>query len=161
MHDNFVRLGVPEHDDEELNFARNIRETLSEEDKKVEVQINKELENKYLSDVIDPYVPANGILPGSTDVGDVSWVVPTAQCWTACEPLGTPLHTWQIVATGTTSIAHKGMLHAGKVLAATAIEVLNRPELIEKAKAELDERRNGEEYVSPLPVAVKKYTARI
>ena len=94
-------------------------------------------------------------------MGDVSWIVPTAQCMTACEPLGTPLHTWQIVATGTTSLAHKGMLHAGKIMAATAFDVLQRPELIEKAKAELVERRNGEEYVCPLPPEVKEYKVRI
>ena len=58
------------------------------------------------------------------------------------------------------AIAHKGMLHAGKVMAATAIDVLNQPYLIEKAKAELVERRNGEQYVSPLPTEVKEYKAR-
>ncbi|WP_445324342.1 hypothetical protein [Pseudobacillus sp. FSL P4-0506] len=69
----------------------------------------------------------------------------------ACEPVGTPLHTWQVVSTGKTSIAHKGMLHAGKVMAATAIEVLHNPDILEKAKIELIEQRNGEEYVSPIP----------
>ncbi|MEK4487353.1 M20 family metallopeptidase [Psychrobacillus sp. FSL H8-0484] len=161
MHDNFIALGAPQHNEDELQFAQKIRETLSEADKSFEVKVNKELAGKVLSDLIDPFTPGNGILPGSTDVGDVSWVVPTAQCMTACEALGTPFHTWQIVATGTTSIAHKGMLHAGKVMAATAIEVLNRPDLIEKAKAELVERRDGEQYVSPLPTEVKEYIARV
>lgn len=160
MYDNFIALGVPQHNEEELQFAKNIRETLSEADKNLEVKMNKELAGKTLSDCIDPFTPANATMPGSTDVGDVSWVVPTAQCMTVCEALGTPFHTWQIVATGTTSIAHKGMLHAGKVMAATAVEVLNRPEIIEKAKAELVERRSGEEYVSPLPAEVKEYKAR-
>ncbi|MBP0725382.1 amidohydrolase [Bacillus sp. RG28] len=161
IHDNFISLGVPMHNEDELQFAKNIRETLSDADKNLEVKINKELAGKVLSDLIEPFSPANEVLPGSTDVGDVSWVVPTAQCMTACEPLGTPLHTWQIVATGTTSIAHKGMLHAGKVMAATAIEAINCPDIIEKAKAELVERRDGEEYVSPLPAEVKKYIARV
>lgn len=160
MHDNFIELGVPQHNKDELQFAEKIRETLSEADKNLEVKTNKELEGKALSDLIDPFAPASGIMPGSTDVGDVSWVVPTAQCMTACESLGTPLHTWQVVATGTTSIAHKGMLHAGKVMAATAIDVLNNPDIIEKAKAELVERRNGEQYVSPLPKEMKQYTIR-
>ncbi|KAA0942092.1 amidohydrolase [Sporosarcina sp. ANT_H38] len=161
MHDNFIALGVPQHNDDELQFAEKIRKTLSEADKNFEVKTNKDLEGKALSDLIDPFIPASGIMPGSTDVGDVSWVVPTAQCMTACESLGTALHTWQVVATGTTSIAHKGMLHAGKVMAATAMEVLNRPDIIEKAKAELVERRNGEQYVSPLPKEMKEYTVRI
>lgn len=96
-------------------------------------------------------------MPGTSDVGDVSWVVPTVQCMVACEPIGTPLHTWQVVSTGKTSIAHKGMLHAGKVMAATAIAVLQNPEVLEKAKLELIEQRNGEEYVCPIPPEVKKY----
>lgn len=160
MYNNFVALGVPNHNEDELQFANNIRETISEANKNLEVSMNKKLVGKVLSDLIDPFVPANGTMPGSTDVGDVSWVVPTAQCMTACEALGTEFHTWQMVATGTTTIAHKGMLHAGKVMAATAMDVLNQPELIEKAKAELVERRNGEVYVSPLPPEVKEYIAR-
>ena len=161
MYDNFVALGVPQHTEDELQFAEKIRKTIPEADKNFEVSMNKELAGKVLSDLIDPFTPTNGVMPGSTDVGDVSWIVPTAQCTTACESLGTELHTWQVVATGTTSIAHKGMLHAGKVMAATAMDVLNHPEVIEKAKAELIERRKGEQYVSPLPVEVKEYIARI
>ncbi|MGG1215460.1 M20 family metallopeptidase [Micromonospora provocatoris] len=157
MHDNFVALGVPQYDEKEQQFAKDIRATLSEADKKEDIKANKELEGKDLAHVIDPFIPSNGILPGTSDVGDVSWVVPTVQCMVACEPIGTPLHTWQIVSTGKTSIAHKGMLHAGKVMAATAIEVLQNPEILEKAKLELIEQRNGEEYVCPIPPEVKKY----
>ncbi|WP_432352952.1 M20 family metallopeptidase [Sporosarcina sp. A2] len=161
MYDNFVELGVPQHDETDVEFAEKIRETISEADKNSEVKSNKGLAGKALSDLIDPFVPANGMMPGSTDVGDVSWIIPTAQCMTACESLGTELHTWQVVATGTTSVAHKGMLHAGKVMASTAMDVLNHPEVIEKAKAELVERQDGEQYVSPLPPELKEYTARI
>ncbi|UED80286.1 M20 family metallopeptidase [Lysinibacillus sp. CD3-6] len=157
MHDNFVALGVPQYDEKEQQFAKDIRATLSEADKKEDIKANKELKGKDLAHVIDPFIPSNGILPGTSDVGDVSWVVPTVQCMVACEPIGTPLHTWQIVSTGKTSIAHKGMLHAGKVMAATAIEVLQNPEILEKAKLELIEQRNGEEYVCPIPPEVKKY----
>ncbi|MFJ7664678.1 M20 family metallopeptidase [Lysinibacillus sp. NPDC097162] len=157
MHDNFVALGVPQYDEKEQQFAKDIRATLSEADKKEDIKANKELAGKDLAHVIDPFIPSNGILPGTSDVGDVSWVVPTVQCMVACEPIGTPLHTWQVVSTGKTSIAHKGMLHAGKVMAATAIEVLQNPEVLEKAKLELIEQRNGEEYVCPIPPEVKKY----
>lgn len=159
MYENFVKLGVPSYTDEELQFARAIRETLSLEEKKVDVQRNRELAGKDMADVIDPFKP-DAFMAGSTDVGDVSWLVPTAQCMTACEPLGTPLHTWQIVATGTTSLAHKGMLHAGKIMASTALDVLLQPALIEQAKAELIERRAGEVYTSPLPSDIKQYKIR-
>lgn len=125
----------------------------------MDVQRNRELAGKDMADVIDPFKP-DEFMAGSTDVGDVSWLVPTAQCMTACEPLGTPLHTWQIVATGTTSLAHKGMLHAGKIMASTALDVLLQPALIEQAKAELIERRAGEVYTSPLPSDAKQYKIR-
>jgi len=159
MYDNFVKLGTPSYTDAELHFAEAIRETLSEEEKKMDVQRNQKLAGKAIADVIDPFM-SDAFMAGSTDVGDVSWIVPTAQCMTACEPLGTPLHTWQIVATGTTSLAHKGMLHAGKILAATALDILQQPELIEQAQAELVDRRAGEVYTSPLPSDVKQYKIR-
>ncbi|MCK1987073.1 M20 family metallopeptidase [Lysinibacillus fusiformis] len=159
MYDNFVKLGTPSYTDAELHFAEAIRETLSEEEKKMDVQRNQKLAGKAIADVIDPFM-SDAFMAGSTDVGDVSWIVPTAQCMTVCEPLGTPLHTWQIVATGTTSLAHKGMLHAGKILAATALDILQQPELIEQAQAELVDRRAGEVYTSPLPSDVKQYKIR-
>lgn len=159
MYDNFVKLGLPSYTDAELHFAEAIRETLSEEEKKMDVQRNQKLAGKAIADVIDPFM-SDAFMAGSTDVGDVSWIVPTAQCMTACEPLGTPLHTWQIVATGTTSLAHKGMLHAGKILAATALDILQQPELIEQAQVELVDRRAGEVYTSPLPSDVKQYKIR-
>ncbi|GKV70193.1 amidohydrolase [Sporosarcina sp. NCCP-2716] len=157
MYDNFTALGVPEYDEQDYNFAKAIRATLDEADKRKDVLANKELAGKDLADVIDPFIPSNGVMPGTSDVGDVSWVVPTVQALVGCEPIGTPLHTWQIVSTGKTSVGHKGMLHAGKVMAATAIEVLHNPELLEKAKAELIEQRNGEEYICPIPPEIKKY----
>lgn len=157
MHKNFSQLGVPVHDEQEIQFASQIRATLSPEDKAEDIRFAKELEGKELSDKLNPYRESAFILPGSTDVGDVSWVVPTAQCMTACEALGTPFHSWQMVAQGTTSIAHKGMLHAGKVMAATAWEVMQKPEIIAEAKAELKERLNGEVYRCPIPPAVTHY----
>ncbi|MBX2899887.1 MAG: amidohydrolase [Cyclobacteriaceae bacterium] len=77
------------------------------------------------------------ILPGagfgSTDVGDVSWVVPTAGLSTATWVPGTAAHSWQAVAAGGTSIGHKGMLMAAKTLALSIVDVINNPVLIENA----------------------------
>lgn len=92
-------------------------------------------------------------MAGSTDVADVSWVVPTSQFFTTCFVLGTPLHTWQLVSQGRTGLAHKGMLYASKVLALTAIELLDNPDLIVQAKNELREQTNGQ-YVNPIPKEV-------
>ena len=59
---------------------------------------------------------------GTTDVGDVSWIVPTVQCHTACFAIGTPFHTWQLVTQGNLPAAHKGMVLAAKAMAATAAD---------------------------------------
>ena len=92
---------------------------------------------------------------GSTDVGDVSWVTPTAQCWTATWALGTPGHSWQVVAQGKTPAAHKAMVHAAKTLAAGAAELLMNPAQMEAAKAEWHRRLGGKPYVSPIPEGVQ------
>lgn len=155
MHKQFAEVGVPQFDENEKELARAIRSTLTDEDKKMFRRI-KGLEDKELADFLMPYSkggPSFGT--GSTDVGDVSWIVPTAQCVTACMAIGTPFHTWQLVAQGGTSLGHKGMLHAGKVMAATALEVMTHPELLEAAKAELNQYLAEEPYVCPIPADVK------
>ncbi len=91
---------------------------------------------------------------GSTDVGDVSWIVPTAQAYIACEPHGTPAHSWQWVANGKSSVAHKGLLAAGKALALTAYDALNHPELIAKAKSEHQKNLNGKSYQCEIPMNI-------
>lgn len=88
---------------------------------------------------------------GSTDVGDVSWVVPTAQVTIACEPQGTPPHSWQWVANGKSDVAHKGMLTAGKVIATTAYDLLTQPDLLEIAATEHQRNLNGQSYKSGIP----------
>ncbi|WP_421617709.1 M20 family metallopeptidase [Brevibacillus sp. TJ4] len=153
MYRNYVELGIPSHDEQELELARRVRATLSAQEIDSVRRMNPELMGKDLADRLNPYT---GTLPlyGSTDVGDVSWITPTAQCTTACFVLGSPAHSWQWVTLGATSIAHKGMLHAGKVMAATAVDMLLNPELIEQAKAELRQRVGEKGYVCPIPDGV-------
>ena len=104
---------------------------------------------------VAPYDPkANDILYGSTDVADVSWITPTAQAWVACFAFGTPMHSWQLVSQGLSGLAHAGMVRAARVLTATAIELIEQPQLIAQAKAELLERRQGKPYACPIPADV-------
>ena len=104
---------------------------------------------------VAPYDPAvNEILFGSTDVADVSWITPTVQAWVACYAFGTPMHSWQMVSQGQSALAHAGMVRAARVLTATAIELVNRPELIAQAQAELLERRQGKPNECPIPADV-------
>jgi aminobenzoyl-glutamate utilization protein B len=83
---------------------------------------------------------------GSTDVGDVSWVVPTAGFTTACWVPGTPGHSWQAVAAGGTTIGRQGMMLAARTLAATAWDLFADPSRVAKAKAEHRERLAGRKY---------------
>ena len=84
---------------------------------------------------------------GSTDVGDVSWVVPTAGMRAATWVPGTSAHSWQAVAAGGTSIGAKGMMVAAKTIALTAMDLFEKPALLNSAKNELYEKRGGEVFV--------------
>lgn len=104
---------------------------------------------------LTPYDPnAKDIMFGSTDVADVSWITPTVQAWVACYAFGTPLHSWQMVSQGQSGLAHIGMVHAAKILTATAVELFAQPELLARAKEELLQRREGKPYVCPIPAEV-------
>lgn len=91
---------------------------------------------KALNNFVMPYVPSNAYSPGSTDVGDVSWLTPTAQITTAAWPSGAPGHSWQIVACGKSGFAYKGLLYAAKVLAGTAADLMTDPALLQKVREE-------------------------
>ena len=92
---------------------------------------------------------------GSTDVGDVSWVVPTVQARVATVAIGTPGHSWQITAQGKSGQAKKGMVNAAKVMAGLAVDALNDAALIAHAKADLKARTDVMPYVCPMPADVK------
>ena len=92
---------------------------------------------------------------GSTDVGDVSWVCPTAQIYTACVARGTPGHSWQYTAQTKTSFARAMTVYAAKVLAAATVELLTNPALLEDAKAEHQKRVGKDGYVPPIPEGIR------
>ena len=91
----------------------------------------------------------------STDVGDVSWNCPVAQIGVATMPAGTPMHSWQTVAVGKSPMAHKGMLYAAKVMAASAIDAIEDPDIIRRAKEEFEWRTGGRNYDPPIPLEVR------
>ncbi|MEZ5714361.1 MAG: hypothetical protein R3D85_03795 [Paracoccaceae bacterium] len=138
MQAHLDRLGAPPFDAEDRAFADRIRATLSAAD--IDTAFTR------LGLAPDPALPLfDFVLPldhdsdggnGSTDVGDVSWAVPTVQARVATCAIGTALHSWQMTAHGKTPTAHKGMLHAAKVMAATARDLYERPDLLAAAQAE-------------------------
>jgi aminobenzoyl-glutamate utilization protein B len=92
--------------------------------------------------------PETGVSPGSTDMGDLSWVVPTVQMSAATWVPGTPAHSWQAVAAGGMSIGSKGMMVAAKTMALTAIELFSNPAHLPRARAEFEKRLGGFVYKS-------------
>ncbi len=99
--------------------------------------------------------PEEGYSSGSTDVGDVSWLLPTGQFNTATFVPGTPGHSWQSTACAGTSIGRKGMVVAAKTLALTAVDLFSDPKQVEAARASFNKRRAGHEYRSRVPANQK------
>ena len=159
---NFETLGVPQYTDGELAFAAAVKETYAGNEAAPGVGSRADAEyaaetqrlrrecGHAMNDFLLPHFTGDSFNPGSTDVGDVSWLTPTVQCHVAAWPNGCPGHSWQNVSCGATSIGHKAAVHAGKVLCASAIDLFADPSLLEQAKAEL-EKRTAAGYVCPIP----------
>ena len=88
---------------------------------------------------------------GSTDVGDVSWVVPTLTLTVATAPKAAPWHAWPVVATGGMSIGHKGMIVASKTLAATMVDLYENPVALREVRADFEKQRGGVVFKAYLP----------
>lgn len=148
-------VGPLEFTEEEKKFAQGIVDGYPAD---MIAASRRTLQNIPLEDRQEPllggiYEPGdpNRILSGSTDVSDVSWIAPTAQIMTSCWALGIPGHSWGITATGAMSIGHKGMLHAAKIMAITAAELVDNPDILEKAAAEHKERLGDHRYKAAIP----------
>lgn len=151
MHTVLQRLGGPGFDGADRAFAREIQATFSRQDI-ISSYARFNLEPKFdepLSEDIYP-LGAGGTIVGSTDVGTVSWVVPTVQCRVACYAIGTPGHSWQLVAQGKAPAAHKGLAHAAKAMAGTAVEVFRDSTLLAAAKADFEKFRCSNPFRNPI-----------
>ena len=138
MHDNLSKVGGITYTAEEKIFADKIAISLGQKEANLNVAKN-----------VQPY-KTEARAYGSTDVGDVSFAVPTVGMGAATWVPGTPAHSWQAVAAGGTTIGNKGMMVAAKTLTMTAIELLQNKELVAKAKAEFIEKRGADFKYIPL-----------
>ena len=102
-----------------------------------------------LCDQIVPLDAKSAPMMGSTDVGDVSWVVPTVQARGATYAIGTPGHSWQLTAQGKLPAAHKGLVHVAKVMAGTAVDVIQDEVLLARAKADHQARIGAQSVCVP------------
>lgn len=130
---NLRELCDLKYSDDDRHFALRIQATLSKP--------------PPLASITEVRDSGGEVSKGSTDVGDVSWVVPTAGFTTACYVPGTPAHSWQAVAAGGSSIGRQGMHLAARVLAATAWDLFQQPETLAAAKEERIRRLAGREYL--------------
>jgi aminobenzoyl-glutamate utilization protein B len=132
--DHLNRYFPVEWSEEEQAFARSIQKEMGkpEDGMTIEVEPN----------------PNGALMGGSTEVGDVSWCVPTGGAIFAAWPHGVPPHTWGCTACNGMSIGHKAVIQATHVLAATALDFMTDAELLKSARAEFDERTAGKPYKS-------------
>ena len=161
LYRNMEEVGVPAYSKEDWQLAEALKKTFSgsgllgihgaREDAEIAKQLKEQTANgtRALNDFLAPAFSTTAFVPGSTDVGDVSWLTPTAQIETACWPAGVPGHSWQIVACGKSDLAHKGMIFAAKSIAGAAIDLLSDGALLRKAREEFDER-SVDGYVCPI-----------
>lgn len=160
LYKNFSEIGVPQYTEEETEFAEKLSKTYNSSDKipgcaspfssDYAKNAAKLRGNKSLNDFLLPLYGNDTFNPGSTDVGDVSWCIPTGQIHVAAWPNGCPGHTWQSTTSAGSSIGRKSAVHAGKVLAASAVELMRDAELLKRAREEFSERTESG-YICPVP----------
>ncbi len=162
LQEKLEEVGAPKFSKEELAFAEEISKTIPAGSFEESAHLYglgpdeiASMKKTALHEGVLPSYTPDAVLPASTDVGDVSWVAATGQIMTACMALGTPGHSWQIVAQGRMGIGHKGMLYAAKVMALAGAEFMRSPELVRKAKDEYKKRRAAADYSSPIPDGLK------
>jgi aminobenzoyl-glutamate utilization protein B len=134
LHENLTLVGETSYTAEEQAFARALQKATG----KKEVGMDAALE---------PLKPIASDPPGgSTDVGDVSWVVPTLHFTVATAPKDVPWHAWPVVASSRMSIGHKGMMRAAQALAATAVDLFQDASRLESIKKEWAQKTKGVTY---------------
>jgi aminobenzoyl-glutamate utilization protein B len=143
-----------------MEFAEKISESISSSSKRTALWKTKRpgWEN-LLGVLMDDSVPDawddGDVSHGSTDVSDVSWIAPTMEFRTATYALGTPGHSWQNVAFSGMSIGHKSLFFASKIIATSVIDLMTNEELLKEAWEELERRKAGRKYESPIPLDLK------
>ncbi|MEP6894490.1 MAG: M20 family metallopeptidase [Chloroflexota bacterium] len=162
LQSKLVEVGAPKFNAEEQTFARELSKSIPADSLETSAYVYG-LDSKAVAalkeivlfeDILPPF-KSEIVLPGSTDVGDVSWVAPTGQIFTTCWALGSPGHSWQIVAQGKMGIGQRGMLYAGKVMALSALEFMQNKTIRKQAKDEFKQKRAASKYVSPIPLGAK------
>ena len=155
MQGNLDQLGAPEFSKEDHLYAKKYQDTLTRKD--IESAYSHAGIDLVEGQVLAETVVAGDVEPvdmgGSTDVADVSWVVPTVSLWGANYAIGTPFHSWQMTAQGKSSIAIKGMTHAAMVMAATGSDLILNKTILDDAWSEHNKTIEKEGYMLPISLS--------
>ena len=155
MQGNLDQLGAPEFSKEEHLYAKKYQDTLTRKD--IESAYSHAGIDLVEGQVLAETVVAGDVKPvdmgGSTDVADVSWVVPTVSLWGANYAIGTPFHSWQMTAQGKSSIAIKGMTHAAMVMAATGSDLILNKTILDDAWSEHNKTIEKTGYMLPISLS--------
>ena len=143
LYANLVTIGPPKFTEQERIFARRIQQPIIDE---FGVEFPQAIADQVQS-LEDSYKPSKG----STDVGDISWYVPTGGMRTSCMAAESPGHSWQNVACIGSSIGEKGIIYGAKVLAISALDLFEKPELVKAARADWEDRMKGRKYTTLIP----------
>lgn len=152
IYKNMKEIHPPVFTREEHEFAKKLENTFFKGQKE---KVHKDTPSSVLKDtlhegIIETYDKGLS-LSGSTDVGDVSQITPTAQFGTATWPIGTAGHSWQATAASGSGIGYKAMMYASKILAASLIDLYLDKTIIQEAKKEFEENTKSQKYIAPLP----------
>ena len=147
FYQNLKAVGPPKFTEEDRAFARRLQEPLIEQ-----------FGTKFplaIDESVKTVAESNSPSKGSTDVGDISWYVPTGGLRTACFMADSPGHSWQNVACIASPIGEKGIVYASKVIAATAVKLLESPETVAAAKQDWQTRMKDRKYTTRIPKGQK------
>lgn len=161
QYENMRIIGPIEFSQEEIDYAAQVNSAFPDKDTgkvfhhfRVPSDQRDRVESLREQPLIGENFPGwdeDHIGTGSTDVGDVSWITPLSMLRTACYATAAPAHSWAAVATAGMSIGHKGMMHAAKIMAATAYDLYTDRELLAAARAEHAKQTEGRPYRCPIP----------
>lgn len=165
MYQNLHEIPFPKYTEEDYVMAGAMRETMENKDVTFDELLDqmskkekKQIQPYKGSDIYEfviPQISEEPLLFGSTDVGDVSNSCPVSQIHVTAYAAGTALHSWQAVSQGKTHILHESLLYAAKVLAYSAIDLLNNPDIVKEAQEELAGRLGEHPFESLMPADVK------
>lgn len=165
LYETMLETSLPVFAKEELTLAEEMKPHIRPEDLMGEMsmqgrsemekkEIAKRLGEKTIADFVIEYKHSEECIAGSSDVGDCSHAIPTAQITGACFVPGTPLHSWLAVTQGVSPTALKAVYYVSDVLAGTAIKIINDPSIAVRANEEFDKRTDGKGYDCPIPADI-------